>query len=234
LRWARDLVLYIRESYDGEDVTVMYSGGFDSTLLLWAAVEALGPEHVTAVTVSMPHAPAVVGAPLEGVEFVRVGIDPGPGDCYECKKAMVRAVKRVASGILLDGTNVSEVVRGRPGLRALYEEGVDVPLVKVGIGDTRARWAACRLGLKARFFECPLPRLGFPRDFDPSEGFDPDGYKETEWRLSETLRFTVHAPMPSDSGEGYVARNVGDAVEFVAEGPVTEALSRYFGRCWVI
>ncbi len=233
MRWARDLVLYIRESYRGEEVTVMYSGGFDSTLLLWAAVEALGEENVTAVTVSMPHAPAVVGAPVEGVEFVRIGLDPRPRSCYECKKAMVRAVKRVSEGPILDGTNASEVVRGRPGLRALYEEGVDVPLIKAGIGDTRARWAACRLGLRARVFECPLPRLGFPRDFDPADGAEARD-EETEWRISETLKFTVHAPLPSDSGKGYVARNVGETVRFEAFGPVTEALSEYFSRHWVI
>ncbi len=132
-----------------DQVAVAFSGGVDSTLLLKAATEVHGVTVTAFFARSLLQKAAVeerVGGqcrrfgvalrivdcePLSWPDFVR----NGPDRCYLCKK---RVYSRFLSllpetSVLLDGTNVDDLSRDRPGLRAIKELGVRMPLVEAGL-----------------------------------------------------------------------------------------------------
>ena len=128
-----------------------FSGGVDSSLLLRAAVEALGPEGVVAAVCAGPLTPpweldqarALAGQlgvePLEldGGELTDPDIAANdPNRCYYCKRrrltllthlAQDRGLKAVAEGSQLD-----DKADYRPGSRAVAELGVLSPLMAAG------------------------------------------------------------------------------------------------------
>ncbi len=133
---------------------VAFSGGRDSTFLLWALKRA-GVGRALAVTVDFPYIPKRVIAASEKVARL-IGVDHvivrdeevmeereirwnGPLRCYFCKRRMMSLVRSVAEregcDAVLDGTNVSDLSEDRPGLRALKEMGVRSPLVEAGISE---------------------------------------------------------------------------------------------------
>ena len=133
---------------------VAFSGGRDSTFLLWALKRA-GVGRVLAVTVDFPYIPRRVIAASEEVARL-IGVDHvivrdeevmeerevrwnGPLRCYFCKRRMMSLVRSVAEregcDAVLDGTNVSDLSEDRPGLRALKEMEVRSPLVEAGISE---------------------------------------------------------------------------------------------------
>ncbi len=133
---------------------IAFSGGRDSTFLLWA-LEQAGVDKVKAVTVDFPYIPRRVIAASEGVARL-LGVDHiiirdkevmkedeisrnGPLRCYFCKLRMMSLILDVAEregcDAVLDGTNVSDLREDRPGLRALKELGIRSPLVEAGITE---------------------------------------------------------------------------------------------------
>lgn len=152
-------LLEILEKHD--KLGVAFSGGVDSTLLLYAAVEALGRERVTALFISSSLIPktardncrAVLSEivpqpgylkeidiePLEWTDFVSNDKER----CYVCKKRMYQTLKAFllneACHILADGTNVDDLGQDRPGLRAVRELGVITPLVEADLGKNEIR-----------------------------------------------------------------------------------------------
>ncbi|MEM3943552.1 MAG: ATP-dependent sacrificial sulfur transferase LarE [Thermofilaceae archaeon] len=150
----------------GGPVVVAFSGGVDSSLVLKAAAEALGPSQVYAVTVESPLHPASeirvareVASRL-GVNHVVVRGDEleddnvvsnPPNRCYYCKKRIVAKMKEVAARVgavaIVDGTNAEDLMGHRPGLKALREEGVRSPLLELGFTKSEVRAAARALGL---------------------------------------------------------------------------------------
>lgn len=139
-------------------VLVAYSGGVDSTLLLRACAEALGPSRVLAVTARSEtlaadeEAEARRLAAAMGIEHLVVPISEldddefvlnPPERCYLCKRirygrllslARERGLRWVA-----DGTNADDSRDYRPGLRAASELGIRSPLREAGLtkGDIR-------------------------------------------------------------------------------------------------
>ena len=151
-------------------VTVAYSGGVDSSLLLWLAVDTLGAGNVLAVlgeSASLPggeQEPAleqarawgavvhvVATTEMENPDFVRNGSDR----CYHCKRLLIRALQEdaarhfAAPSVLLDGTNADDTRDHRPGRQAAAEAGVRTPLLDAGLTKAEIRELSRRHGLPA-------------------------------------------------------------------------------------
>jgi len=154
-----------------ERVAIAYSGGIDSTLLLYAAKEALGPVNVIALTLVSPVIPAHVVSNcrsllkttfLKGVVHKEIPADPLQWDdfvenskkrCYLCKKKMysllIATIKDEPGStyILLDGTNLDDTKEDRPGRKALQELNIKTPLLDVGLRKVEIRKLARDIGL---------------------------------------------------------------------------------------
>ncbi|MFA7208129.1 MAG: TIGR00268 family protein, partial [Synergistaceae bacterium] len=130
---------------------VAFSGGVDSTLLVFAAKEALG-DNAVAFTVWSPllsskdkiEVPAF--AERYGIRLFKIGHDDldsrdfcenGPERCYVCKSKRLDAMLSYASHLdipwILDGSNSDALNDYRPGMRAVKESAnVLCPLLKCG------------------------------------------------------------------------------------------------------
>jgi len=146
-------------------VAVAFSGGVDSSLLLYAAKEALRDEVIAFIGVSpmlsrweLEEARMVASA--IGTELVEVDCDVleleavsanAPDRCYHCKRMILTTIGRLASqrglGQVLDGTNADDALTGRPGLRATIESGTRSPLAEVGMTKAEVRELAQLFGL---------------------------------------------------------------------------------------
>jgi len=135
------------------DMVLAYSGGKDSTLLLYTAMEVLGPEHVVAVTAVSPirrdeekelasELGRRLGARHEVVltreylnqEFIN---DPDKR-CFICKAELFDHLKRLADQVgfknLVDGTNLDDSRENRPVFEVARRYGIKWPLAEAQIG----------------------------------------------------------------------------------------------------
>ena len=144
---------------------VAFSGGIDSTYLLYAAHAVLGAEvlAVTAVSPSLPEEERretvdlarAIGAAHRFVptdEMEEPGYVANDGRrCYFCKRALFRALgslEGVAAGrAILYGAIPDDFGEDRPGLLAAAEAGVRAPLVEAGLTKGMIRDLARRAGL---------------------------------------------------------------------------------------
>ncbi len=144
---------------------VAFSGGVDSTFLLYAALEAL-PGRVLAVTATSPTYPkserdeaeriaaawGVAHRFVESNELEIPGFSENPPDrCYHCKKELFGILAGMARaegyGAVCDGTNDDDRNDIRPGRRAARELGVRSPLLECGITKEEIRVLSRRFGL---------------------------------------------------------------------------------------
>jgi len=135
------------------DMVLAYSGGKDSTLLLYTAMEVLGPERVVAVTAVSPirrdeekklasELGRRLGARHEVVltreylnqEFIN---DPDKR-CFICKAELFGHLKRLADQVgfknLVDGTNFDDSRENRPVFEVARRYGIKWPLAEAQIG----------------------------------------------------------------------------------------------------
>ena len=141
-----------------------FSGGVDSAYLLYAAHRA-GAE-VRAYYVSSAFQPQfeledakrLAGSLSVPLTVLSVDIlsnrtvTANPSDrCYHCKKAIFSAILAAAEADghtpVLDGTNASDQVSDRPGMRALRELGVRSPLRECGLTKPEVRRLSREAGL---------------------------------------------------------------------------------------
>jgi uncharacterized protein len=142
-----------------------YSGGVDSSLLLRATAEVMGPRLIAVTAVSETYPPGELEAAKEfartlGVthrilhtqelaseEFAR----NSPERCYFCKKELYGKLKKIAEteGIscILDGSNTDDLADYRPGRKAAEEFSVRSPLVETGLSKSDVRELARFLNL---------------------------------------------------------------------------------------
>jgi len=139
-------------------VLVAYSGGVDSTLLLRACAEALGPSRVLAVTARSEtlaadeEADARRLAAAMGIEHLVVPISEldddefvrnPPERCYLCKRIRYGLLSSLARerGLhwVVDGANADDSRDYRPGLRAASELGIRSPLREAGLNKDDIR-----------------------------------------------------------------------------------------------
>jgi uncharacterized protein len=147
-------------------VLLAYSGGVDSTYLLYAAREALGKENVLAVIAESPTYPreeidaAVKIADEQGVECRIIKteelsdenfISNSSERCYYCKKELFARLKMLANEngtkTIVDGSNTDDLNDHRPGNRAKAEFGVRSPLQEAGLTKEEIRQLSKEAGL---------------------------------------------------------------------------------------
>jgi pyridinium-3,5-biscarboxylic acid mononucleotide sulfurtransferase len=141
------------------EVTVAFSGGVDSSLVLAAAARSLGSGRVHAVTAvsdAMPSGMLGVARDVADMLGVRHSEIPtreidnpgyaanGPDRCYFCKATLIDTIAAHGyvgtGGLLVTGTNADDVAAGwRPGIRAAAERGAGTPLADTGMGKQAVR-----------------------------------------------------------------------------------------------
>lgn len=145
-------------------VAIAFSGGVDSTYLLYAAKRHA--EEVRAYYVKSQFQPqfefkeAVSLAEELGVDMKILELDAlsdprvreNPSNrCYYCKNVIFGsiwdAVKGDGFSVLLDGTNASDDAGDRPGMKALSELSVLSPLRECGLAKSEIRRLSKEAGL---------------------------------------------------------------------------------------
>ncbi|MGE0142349.1 MAG: ATP-dependent sacrificial sulfur transferase LarE [Planctomycetota bacterium] len=148
---------------------IAFSGGVDSGVLLHAAMMAVGPAAVMAVTAKSPSLPAaelvaaVEFAATLGVdhrvlttdELSREGYRRNDVDrCYHCKSelfdvlgAAQRSGEIPTTHAVAIGAITDDLGDHRPGARAARERGVRSPLLEAGLDKAAVRAYARRFGL---------------------------------------------------------------------------------------
>ena len=136
---------------------VAYSGGVDSSLLVWAAMKygrdwrAYYVHSAFQPAFELEDAKQVAaqcGMPLTVIEadiFQHPEVIANPANrCYYCKHRIFAAILRQGASdgysLVIDGTNASDDAGDRPGMKALRELEVRSPLRECGLtkGDVRA------------------------------------------------------------------------------------------------
>jgi uncharacterized protein len=138
-------------------VAVAFSGGVDSTFLLYAASQALG-DGAVALTSRSGFVPArefneadeycaslkVRHIVLDTDVLSIPGVAENPKDrCYICKRALfqgfIDAAEKEGISVVAEGSNVDDEGDYRPGLRAIAELGIKSPLREAGLTKQEIR-----------------------------------------------------------------------------------------------
>ena len=141
-----------------------FSGGVDSAYLLYAA-KAYGAD-ATAYSVKTAFQPQFeyedacrladeLGMPMKTIELdvladAEVTLNPN-NRCYYCKRKIFTAILSAAKDdgytVVMDGTNASDDVNDRPGMKALTELSVRSPLRECGLTKDVIRKLSQEAGL---------------------------------------------------------------------------------------
>lgn len=147
-------------------VAVAFSAGVDSTFLLKAAADTLGPANVIAVTgtsdslaqaefkesIDLAKALGVEHVLIETEEFKDPNYLANPTNrCYFCKSELFNKLDGfiAARGLdaVLAGVNTDDYADWRPGIQAGKERDVRAPLAEVGMTKDEIRVLSERFGL---------------------------------------------------------------------------------------
>lgn len=146
-------------------VAVAFSGGVDSTLLLYVAHQVLGDDAIalTAVSEVFPEREVkdakafceeygIRQEILHSSELEIEGFSQNPPNrCYLCKTALYGELKAYAAdhGIfaIVEGSNTDDEGDYRPGLQALAELGILSPLREAGLSKEEIRTLSHEFGL---------------------------------------------------------------------------------------
>ena len=153
---------YIR---DLGSLAVGFSGGVDSSFLLYVAHEVLGDRAIAVTTIDAAfpereQKEAKAFCKEYGIPHFICETDPlqieeyrknSPDRCYYCKRGVFSEIKKVAdeNGIeyLAEGSNMDDLGDYRPGLRAVEELGVKSPLRFAGLCKADIREISGAMGL---------------------------------------------------------------------------------------
>ena len=147
-------------------IAVAFSGGIDSSFLLFSANKVLGKENVLAIIGNGQMIPrkdyneAIEFLKENDFQYKEVPVDclevlefreNHEDRCYHCKKSIMTMVKRVAKEngfeIVCDGKNTDDTKVYRPGNKATKELGIISPLEECGFSKKEIRENAKKLGI---------------------------------------------------------------------------------------
>lgn len=146
-------------------VIVALSGGVDSAVVALAAKKALdcGAIAVTANynTLSNDELDSARGVACElNITHKIIGYNELANSvftrndtlrCYHCRTELaahlVEEARKLGASLIVDGTQMDDLLDVRPGIRALKEMGIRSPLVECGIYKTQIRAMALQFGL---------------------------------------------------------------------------------------
>ena len=145
-------------------VAIAFSGGVDSSYLLYAALHYGARARAYYVNSAFQPAFELEDArrlagelnadmkvlPVDVLASETVTANP-PDRCYHCKQMIFRTILAAAEAdgftVLLDGTNASDDAGDRPGMRALRELSVRSPLRECGLTKRDVRMLSRDAGL---------------------------------------------------------------------------------------
>ena len=149
---------------DNPKAAIAFSGGVDSSYLLYAAIKS--GADVCAYYVKSAFQPQFeledarrlaeqINAPLRVLQadiLADERVVENPADrCYYCKNRVFSAIVSAAAedgyALVLDGTNASDEEGDRPGMRALREMSVRSPLRECGLTKAEIRERSRKAGL---------------------------------------------------------------------------------------
>jgi uncharacterized protein len=169
-----DMEIKLREKYDAllaelkksASLLIAFSGGVDSSLLAYAAAEALGRDKILAVTALAGTYPArereeaeafcrAYDLPQRFITTDEVGNINSRGNpfdrCYYCKRELFEELTSLARAegleAVAEGSNLDDDGDFRPGRRALAELGIVSPLKAAGLTKADIRAISQTLGL---------------------------------------------------------------------------------------
>lgn len=213
-----------------------FSGGVDSSVVLAAAVRAMGTADVAAVTAISPSLPA---AELDAAAAFCAGLgvthhtvttheldvagyrENGPTRCYFCKSTLLDTAAGVAAAhgyaAITTGTNASDVAAGfRPGIRAAAERGARTPLADLGLDKAAVRTIARAWGLPTAdkpAAACLSSRIAY-------------GVTITPARLARVERAEAAARRLLAGVRDLRVRDLGDSVRLEVDASLVDAAGR--------
>lgn len=169
---------------------VAFSGGVDSTFLLYAAQEALG-EQAVAVTASSELVPErelqeaqqfcrslgvrQVVVPFEALKVEGVSQNP-ENRCYLCKRELFQKFLKIAEQeslrTVVEGSNLDDEGDYRPGMQAVAELGIGSPLRQVGFSKKEIRILSRHFSLPTwgkPSFACLASRIPYGEEITPEK-----------------------------------------------------------------
>ena len=174
-----------------QSVAVAFSGGVDSTFLLYTAVKTLGANKTLAVTAKSQVIPneemAETTAFCKKNGIRQMIIEPNvlqipgftenpPERCYLCKKSLFAQMKDIALDtgmrVLVDGSNADDNGDFRPGMRALEELGIHSPMAELGFTKKEIRALSRALDLPTwdkPSYACLATRIPYGETIDATK-----------------------------------------------------------------
>ncbi len=161
-----------------QSVSIAFSGGVDSTFLLWKAKQVLN-KNVKSYTIQTPYIPkweiteAKELAEKIGTEHKIIQLEypenirNNPENrCYLCKKQLFSYLKKISKeqnmNFLCEGTNADDLNDYRPGRKAIDELKVRSPLLEANLSKNEIRQLSEKAGLATwnkPAYACLLTRL---------------------------------------------------------------------------
>ncbi len=196
---SKQLIEWFKQNTKGY---LLFSGGFDSSAVLGAAMKANA--DVVPLWVDNGFNRAVAGdmriqarnLGAETLEIINVAVSDTVGEnpqkrCYFCKSHILSMVPDDAEAIF-DGTTASDLGNYRPGKMALDEYKVKSPLAELGIISAETKDIAIRFGadpLLADLESCLATRINYGHFLTP-ERIDAI-YKIENYVIEKTNDFHV-------------------------------------------
>lgn len=171
-------------------ICVAFSGGVDSTLLLYVAHEVLGEKAMSITAQASMYSQkemeeAQIFAKEIGINHLFIDVDEykipefvenNKERCYYCKKAIFKKIKEKAGqyqvAYVADGSIADDVFDYRPGMRALEELEVISPLKAAGFTKKEVRALSKQLKLPTwnkRSMACLASRIPYGVTITPEK-----------------------------------------------------------------